>query len=121
MLYITHDLGLVEAACDDVAVMYLGRIVEEASARQILTHPLHPYTRRLLASVPRLGQRRGRLPTVLGAVPSPVDFADACAFADRCDEVFEPCRRAVPALVEVTSAHRDRCYLHSPPQEKVVR
>ena len=120
VLYITHDLGLVEAACDEVAVKYLGRIVEVATARGILTQPLHPYTRRLLASVPRLGQRRGRLPTVPGVVPSPVDLADECAFADRCDEVVPPCRHAVPALVEVAESHRVRCYLHSPREEGAV-
>ena len=120
VLYITHDLGLVEAACDEVAVMYLGRIVEAASTREILTHPLHAYTRRLLATVPRLGQRRGRLPTVPGVVSSPVDRADECAFVDRCDEVIPPCRRAVPALVEMSDRHRVRCYLHSSKREGVA-
>lgn len=117
VLYITHDLGLVEAACDEVAVMYLGRIVEVAPAGAILSQPLHPYTRRLLESVPRLGQRRGRLPTVPGVVPSPVDLADECAFADRCDDEVPPCRRAVPALVEVAERHHVRCYLHCPQEE----
>ena len=117
VLYITHDLGLVEAACDEVAVMYLGRIVEAAPVREILTTPLHPYTRGLLASVPRLGQRHGRLPTVRGTVPMSVDLADECAFADRCDDVIPPCRQAVPALVEASDGHRVRCYLHSLQQE----
>ena len=120
VLYITHDLGLVEAACDEVAVMYVGRIVEAASASEILARPLHPYTRRLLASVPRLGQRRGRLPTVPGIVPSPLDLPDECAFADRCDEVIPPCRRAVPALTDVADGHRVRCYLHSPQEDGVA-
>ena len=100
--------------------MYLGRIMEAAPAHEILTTPLHPYTRGLLASVPRLGQRRGRLPTVRGAVPISVDRVDECAFADRCDEVIPPCRQAVPALVEVTDGHRVRCYLHSLRQERVA-
>ena len=120
VLYITHDVGLVEAACDEVAVMYLGRIVEAAPAREILTTPLHPYTRGLLASVPRLGQRRRRLPMVRGAVPISLDLGDECAFADRCDEVIPPCRQAVPALVEVKDRHRVRCYLHSLQQEGVA-
>ena len=114
VLHITHDLGLVEESCDDVAVMYLGRIVESAPVKTLLAHPLHPYTIRLLESVPRLGQRRGRLPTVKGAVPMPVDLPRACAFAPRCDVVEAKCHEAVPALVEVEPAHRVRCFVHSP-------
>ena len=120
VLYITHDLGLVGVACDEIAVMYLGRIVEAAPVHEVLSTPLHPYTRGLLASVPQLGQRRGRLPTVRGAVPLAVDRVGTCAFADRCDEVIPPCRQAAPALVEVTNGHRVRCYLHSLQQEGVA-
>ena len=117
ILYITHDLGLVAEACDDVAVMYLGRIVEQTPVQMLLTRPLHPYTRRLLKSVPVLARRRGRLPTVPGTVPQPIDVAAGCAFASRCDDVTPACRANVPALVEVAPDHRVRCYLHSSQQE----
>ena len=117
VLYITHDLGLVEDTCDDVAVMYLGRIVEMAPVRTLLTRPLHPYTIRLLESVPRLGQRRERLPTVKGTVPLPVDLPRACAFAPRCDVVEPGCHEFVPALIEVEPGHHVRCFLHSPELE----
>ena len=117
VLYITHDLGLIEDACDDVAVMYLGRIVEQAPVSEMLLRPLHPYTKRLLESVPRRGQRRGRLPTVPGMVPVPVGLAMECAFAPRCDEAVSTCRSAVPALVEVAPGHQVRCFLHSAERE----
>jgi peptide/nickel transport system ATP-binding protein len=117
VLYITHDLGLVEEACDEVAVMYLGRIVEQAPVQTLLTRPLHPYTKRLLESVPVLGRRRGRLPTVPGAVPRLLDIPSGCSFAPRCEDVTQTCRGAVPALVEVAPGHRVRCYLHSSQRE----
>ena len=117
VLYITHDLGLVEEACDEVAVMYLGRIVEQAPVQTLLARPLHPYTRRLLESVPVLGRRRGRLPTVPGAVPRLLDIPPGCSFASRCEDVTPTCRADVPALVEVAPGHRVRCYLHSSQRE----
>ena len=117
VLHITHDLGLVEDACDEVAVMYLGRIVESAPVKTLLTRPLHPYTIRLLESVPRIGQRRGRLPTVKGTVPLPIDLPRACAFVPRCDVVELGCHEAVPALIEVEPDHRVRCFVHSPERD----
>ena len=117
MLYITHDIGLVEDVCDDVAVMYLGRIVEQAPARVLLDRPLHPYTIGLLDSRVRLGESRPRLPTLPGAVSRPIDLPEECAFFDRCRDAQPHCRSAVPALVEVEPGHHVRCYLHSPKQD----
>ena len=78
VLYITHDLGIIAEICDEVAVMYLGRIVETGSVRDIFHNPLHPYTRRLLAATPRIGQRSERLQTIDGTVPVPIDLPHAC-------------------------------------------
>jgi len=115
MLFITHDLGVINEVADDVAVMYLGRIVEEGSVREVLDNPLHPYTRRLLRAVPRLRTREaGRLETIPGTVPAPIGLPWACPFASRCD-AFIPgrCDTQMPALTEV-SGHAVRCFLHSP-------
>ena len=118
VLHITHDLGLVARACDRVAVMYLGRIVECASAAALLDRPLHPYTVHLLKSRPRLRRRTARLDAIAGTVPVPVGLPARCGFYDRCGEgEAGRCDVAVPALVEVEPGHWVRCYLHSPLSE----
>ncbi len=119
VLFISHDLGLVEEACDEVAVMYLGRIVEYGATNAVLGRPLHPYTMRLLESMPRLGERRGRLPTLPGSVPTPLDRG-ACNFVARCDRSETSCHEAVPALVDMSPQHQVRCFLHSPTRERDV-
>ena len=118
VLFITHDLRLVGQACDDVAVMYLGQLVEHASVLEIFRHPLHPYTSRLLDATPRLGRHRRRLPTIPGTVPADLALGEACRFVNRCDDAMaEVCEVAMPALVELEPSHRVRCFLHSPEQE----
>ena len=119
VLFITHDLRLARDACDEIAVMYLGRIVERAPAAEIFRQPLHPYTARLIESTPRLGEDRGRLPTIPGTVPVPVGQRQECSFAARCGDVMDTCRDGVPGLVELEPQHWVRCYLHSPQQEGV--
>ena len=117
VLYITHDLRLVREACDEVAVMYLGQIVEHAPVSEIFRRPLHPHTVRLLESAPRLGAHRPRLETIPGAAPIPVGLAEECRFVARCAEAMpETCHAAVPALVELEPKHWVRCYLHSAQQ-----
>ena len=114
VLFITHDLGVIAEVCDHVAVMYLGRIVEAGPVRTIFHDPRHPYTIRLMESIPRLGQIQSRLKTIDGTVPIPLDPAPACGFLDRCaDRLPDVCDQAVPALVNVQSEHAVRCFLHS--------
>ena len=121
VLYITHDLGIIAEICDQVAVMYLGQIVEFGSVRDIFHSPLHPYTRRLLASTPRIGQRTSRLQSIEGTVPIPVDLPIACGFCDRCsDRIDGQCDVAMPALVEIEDNHYVRCFLHDERQEAVI-
>ncbi|MDE2750647.1 MAG: ABC transporter ATP-binding protein [Chloroflexota bacterium] len=118
VLYITHDLGIIAEICDKVAVMYLGKIVEQGSVRDIFHNPMHPYTRRLLASTPRIGQHAERLQSIEGTVPIPIGLPHACGFCSRCpDRVAGLCDAAVPALVEVESNHSVRCFLHSEREE----
>jgi oligopeptide/dipeptide ABC transporter ATP-binding protein len=112
-LLISHNLAVVAQMAAKVAVMYTGRLVEEAGVGELFNQPLHPYTRGLLACLPSRATRRGaRLPTIPGVVPAPDALPPGCAFSDRCPERFAPCLEAEPALVEVGPGHKVRCFLH---------
>ena len=116
IMFITHNLGVIANMADDVAVMYLGKIVEQGSVRQIFHRPQHPYTRALLRSMPKVGRKaRVRLEAIAGTVPAPLDLPDECPFASRCASL-EParCRQGVPDLVEVEPGHKVRCVLFEP-------
>ena len=113
ILLITHNLAVVAETCDRVAVMYGGKIQELATARELFHNPLHPYTRGLLASLPRLdGEKAERLTTIPGAVPDILDLPAGCKFSTRCPERFEPCPGVEPPLIEATPGHWVRCHLH---------
>ncbi len=109
-LLITHDLGVVAENADRVAIMYAGLILETAPVKEIYANPVHPYTRGLLACIPRVGERRKRLVPIEGSVPKPGADNDGCSFLDRCDESFAPCRGEVPPLKELQSGHWVRCW-----------
>ena len=112
MLLITHDLGVVAETADRVAVMYAGRIVEEASVHQLFHDPRHPYTEGLLRSVPRLteeGLKRRRLETIEGTVPNLLHLPLGCKFAPRCGYVIEDCTASEIELFVVNDEHHARC------------
>ena len=109
ILLITHNLGIVGDIADRVAVMYAGQIVELATARELLSHPLHPYTRALMASVPKLGGDAARLTTIPGTVPRLGNFPTGCRFAPRCSMAKPECSRSMPELVEVEAGRWVRC------------
>lgn len=114
IMFITHNLGVIANMADDVAVMYMGKIVEYGSVRQILRTPKHPYTVSLLKSIPKYGESAdGRLATIPGTVPIPLDPPDACPFASRCAH-FIPgrCDRRMPAAVQVADGHSVNCVLY---------
>jgi oligopeptide/dipeptide ABC transporter ATP-binding protein len=120
VVLITHDLSVVAETCDRVVVMYAGRVVEEAPATTLFASPAHPYTRGLLAALPRLGRpaERGKLPSIPGQVPDASERPTGCAFHPRCSEVLARCHLDEPPMLAVGARQRARCFLHqagSPP------
>jgi len=109
ILLITHNLGIVGDMADRVAVMYAGQIVELAPARELLRRPLHPYTRALMASVPKLSGGAERLTAIPGNVPRIGNFPPGCRFAPRCPIAKPECSDAIPELVEVEPQRWVRC------------
>ena len=110
MILVTHDLGLIAERAHEVAVMYAGRIVEQADTAELFANPLHPYTRGLMDSVPKPGEaRKTRLRTIAGTVPRLHDLPAGCKFVQRCEDKSKRCV-AEPALVEVKAGHLVRCW-----------
>jgi oligopeptide/dipeptide ABC transporter ATP-binding protein len=109
ILLITHNLGIVGDIAGRVAVMYAGQIVELAPARELLQRPLHPYTRALIASVPKLSGGAKRLSAIPGNVPRIGDFPPGCRFAPRCSSARPECTKSVPVLAEVEPGRWVRC------------
>jgi peptide/nickel transport system permease protein len=109
ILFITHDFGVVSAICDRVAVMYAGRIVETGPTEEILRAPLHPYTARLIACVPVLGEPGRRLDAIPGRPPLVNRLPEGCAFAARCPRVRPDCRTGDIALDPIGEGRAARC------------
>jgi len=115
IMFITHNLGVIAQMCDEVAVMYLGRIVEHASVDELFFDPKHPYTTALLASIPHIGSRtKERLASIRGMVPDPYSVVPGCPFHPRCDRYMRgTCEQAFPAETRVGPTHIVHCYLYS--------
>ena len=111
-LFISHDLGVVEHLSDRVVIMYLGRIVEIAQTDALFSEPNHPYTKALLAEVPRLETRRRRFEPVKGEIPSPIDPPSGCHFHPRCPHGTERCRVERPVLREIAPDRFAACHLN---------
>jgi peptide/nickel transport system ATP-binding protein len=110
VLLITHDLGVVAEVGDDVAVMYAGRIVEQATVADLFADPQHPYTLGLLSSIPRLDGDPGPLPTIRGSVPAPAEMPVGCRFSTRCPFADDHCRREEPPLADIAAGHKVACW-----------
>ena len=109
ILLITHDLGVVATTCQRVAVMHAGQVVEVAPVRSLFHHPAHPYTRALVRSIPRI-DREITMEPIPGAVPSLLNVAAGCRYADRCPWVEDRCRRLKPAMTSVAPEHFVACF-----------
>jgi oligopeptide/dipeptide ABC transporter ATP-binding protein len=112
MMFVTHDFGVVAKMCDHVAVMYAGLIVEKAPLREIFDHPVHPYTKALMASVPKMETRAKRLPTIEGQPPSLLNLPKGCPFVTRCPERLDKCSE-MPPEIEIRSAHHVKCWRYA--------
>ncbi|MFB6104141.1 MAG: ABC transporter ATP-binding protein [Halobacteriaceae archaeon] len=112
ILFITHDMGVIEETADRVNVMYAGEIVESAPVTELFTNPKHPYTQGLLASIPGRTTQDERLPTIEGEVPTPTEPPTDCRFHPRCPERFEPCDAVHPEPVDVGEDHTASCLLY---------
>jgi oligopeptide/dipeptide ABC transporter ATP-binding protein len=110
LLLVTHDLGIVAERAMNVAIMYAGRVVERGAASDVFRRPLHPYTRGLLQSIPKVGaKRQRRLDTIAGSVPDPLHLPSGCRFRDRCDLAIEACAGIDPPLQEHAPGHWAAC------------
>ncbi|HEY62279.1 MAG: ABC transporter ATP-binding protein [Anaerolineales bacterium] len=116
VILITHDLGIVAEMADRIAVMYAGKIIEEAKSASIYENPLHPYTQGLIASVPVLGSVKERLAVIPGSVPNLIDMPQGCRFAPRCqarvEHHLEICTEKEPDLIPFENGHTIRCWLY---------
>ena len=116
VILITHDLGVIAEMAERVAVMYAGRIVEQAEVRTLFDHPLHPYTQGLIASIPVLGKLKEKLEVIPGSVPNLVNLPPGCKFAPRCrprvEHQLAVCTELEPQLRPVTRNHTARCWLY---------
>ncbi len=110
IMLITHDLGVVAEMSDDVSVMYAGKVVESSDAITVYDHPHHPCTKGLLASIPRMGEKRERLDVIRGVVPNPLNLPSGCLFKRRCPYAMPICDNQ-PPLRQVSEGHVSRCWL----------
>jgi len=111
VIFITHDLGVISELCDNVVVMYAGRVAEKAPVDKLFKNPMHPYTSGLLESIPKFEyKRKTRLKSIDGMVPSITDYPKGCRFRNRCTFAFEPCSVKHPDEFEVEKDHKVNCY-----------
>lgn len=112
MLIITHDLGVVAEVCDQVAVIYSGKVVEKGTADDIFNHTLHPYTEGLFLSMPNLKERGEELEPIKGMMPDPMNLPAGCSFAERCPYAKEGCQKAPPKLKQKSPTHFVACFAY---------
>ncbi len=120
LLFITHDLGVVAEIADEVAVMYLGKIVEKSDVHTIFNAPKHPYTQALLHSIPKIAATREKLDPIKGMVPSPYRRPGGCPFHPRCAQALPECRTIVPAVTRLGDQHTVECLLYENLADKKV-
>ena len=115
IIFITHDLGVIAQTADNMAVMYLGRLVEQGPVREVLRSPAHPYTRGLLDALPDLDDLDTPLSPIPGDIPSPLERPPGCVFNTRCSEVIAGrCNTVIPQFTQLDDVHQVACHLHAP-------
>ena len=112
ILFITHDFGVIAEIADRVAVMYAGQIVEEANVQGLFSEPLHPYTKGLLGSLPRLTELDKDIDQLPGSVPDALNPPKGCSFHPRCKQVADQCLTVTPRLLNLRSGHKVACHLY---------
>ena len=115
LVMITHDLGVVAKMCDDVAVVYAGRVVESGSLEDVFNHTMHPYTEGLFNSLPNLENREAELKPIPGLMPDPTNLPKGCSFAPRCRYATDACREKAPVLRQVSDTHYVLCSRYDEP------
>ena len=120
-IMITHDLGIVAESCDDVAVMYAGRIVEQGTLDDIFNHTMHPYTEGLFNSLPNIKNRQAKLQPIKGLMPDPSNLPVGCAFAPRCKYATDACRERQPESRMYSETHMVRCTAYEDPNFTIER
>lgn len=119
VILITHDLGVVAGMCDNVCVMYAGKIVEKAKTEDLYKHPAHPYTFGLIQSVPRLDKAHdGKLYSIEGQPPNVIDLPPCCPFHPRCEKVMDICRTQYPPTTDLGNGHEVSCWLFNDQKEQ---
>ncbi len=113
LMLITHDLGVVAGTCENVCVMYAGRIVERASVDDLFAQPKHPYTTGLIQSIPRLDEKGSeRLYSIDGQPPNVIDLPECCPFHPRCEKAMDICSTKYPPVVELDGKRTVSCWLY---------
>lgn len=113
MIMITHDLGVVAEVCDDVAIMYAGKIVEQGTLEEIFKNTKHPYTEGLFLSIPNIDDRKTELKPIRGLMSDPYNLPSGCSFWDRCDYAMEKCRTEKPEKIYFSDSHFAECHLYT--------
>jgi len=121
LIMITHDLGVVAELCDEVAVMYAGRIVEKGTLEELFENTKHPYTEGLFNSLPNVNDREQKLTPIVGAMPDPSNLPQGCAFAERCPYATEACREALPEYIAFSDTHIAACAAYRDPTFHIRR
>ncbi|MDL2248468.1 ABC transporter ATP-binding protein [Tyzzerella sp. OttesenSCG-928-J15] len=121
MIMITHDLGIVAEICDEVAVMYAGRIVEQGNLDEVFNNTMHPYTEGLFNSLPNINDRKAELEPIPGLMPDPTNLPPGCAFADRCSYASDKCLAKVPVLTDMGGSHKVACAAYEDPDFRIRR
>jgi peptide/nickel transport system ATP-binding protein len=113
IMYVSHDLSLLKHVCDRIVIMYLGKVVEQGPAHQVINEPKHPYTKALVSSTPIVDPDTNRTPIEIeGEVPDPINLPSGCRFAPRCPEVRSECREEEPRMYDVSEEQDARCVLY---------